>query len=955
MKKEGWIPLDKILAIYKKENNLFFSASSSLVFFGAFLGVVIFNFFWVERFFSRNIMDIRPLFESLPLLLIFLSSAITMKMWSDEKRSGTIELLLTSGASNFSLLLGKFFSCSFILSIAILATLIIPLLLSFIGSLDWFVVFAGYLASILIGISYISFGMLASVIFDRQIASLLFSTTVLVILYAFGLTSIETTLGDLGFYLSKISPLTHFESICKGVIDAGDFIYYVIFTLTFLILTVNLIDRFQYKFAQKKWKQKIIALPNQVYVLLLVNFIVLFMIGSTAGFFRFDLTKEKHYTISEASINYIKSANQPILLRGYFSDTTHPLLAPLVPRLEDLLNEYKIVSEGDVVAEFIDPSDYPDLEREANERYQINPTPFQFADRYKSSVVNSYFNILIEIGEHYEVLSFDDLIQVKAISENNISVHLRNPEYDITKTIRSLIDRHHSAGHIEQFIENPVSLTAFFSKDKDLPIELVEVKKTVTNYLNDRKKDKNRKIIIEVVDPSERTKEFRERLKQDFKYEPFKLISGPPEGVWFHLSVAVGGRVVDIPLSLGMDNKRIAEIIDEGLKKLLRIGKKTIGFFSSADRTSSDSGISSQISQLREQLEESFLIEDLTESTKNIDTSIDLLLLVAPKNLSVNTVFALDQFLMKGGSVVIFSSPLDVSSQGDNISIIPHKSGLEEWLLHHGIEIKNELVSDMKNSSFPIPVDRKIGDYTIRETQLINYPFFINVREDVLESSRDINQGLEQITVTWASPISITNQSKKTRHRVFLNSSKNSWSSDKFDIQPNFNKYPDIGFPTSDQKASINLGIIMDGDFRSYFREPPNQPDINEDSDSVFAENNLILNSTSNSRLILVSSNNLVSDPVINLISSSIGSGYIEPLNLVENLIDWSLEDVDLLKIRGRSQFVKTLPPLTKQVMMKIEFAIYGFTFLFVIFIWGFTKLYLKKSNSRKMLEIKIN
>ena len=156
MKKEGQILLDKILAIYKKENHLFFSASSSLVFFGAFLGVVIFNFFWVERFFSRNIMDIRPLFESLPLLLIFLSSAITMKMWNDEKRSGTIELLLTSGTSNFSLLLGKFLSCSFILSIAILATIIIPLLLSFIGSLDWFVVFAGYLASILIGVSYIS-------------------------------------------------------------------------------------------------------------------------------------------------------------------------------------------------------------------------------------------------------------------------------------------------------------------------------------------------------------------------------------------------------------------------------------------------------------------------------------------------------------------------------------------------------------------------------------------------------------------------------------------------------------------------------------------------------------------------------------------------------------------------------------------------------------------------------
>ena len=224
--------MDKILAIFRKEINLFFGASSCLIFFGAFLGVIIFNFFWVEKFFSRNIMDIRPLFESLPLFLIFLSSAITMKMWNDETRRGTIELLLTSGASNLSLLLGKFLSCSFILSIAILATLIIPFLLSFVGSLDWHVIFSSYIASILIGMSYIAFGLLGSVLFDRQITSLLFSTTVLITLYAFGLTSIKNTLGDLGVYLALISPLTHFDSICRGVIDVGDLIYYLIFILT---------------------------------------------------------------------------------------------------------------------------------------------------------------------------------------------------------------------------------------------------------------------------------------------------------------------------------------------------------------------------------------------------------------------------------------------------------------------------------------------------------------------------------------------------------------------------------------------------------------------------------------------------------------------------------------------------------------------------------------------------
>ena len=81
------------------------------------------------------------------------------------------------------------------------------------------------------------------------------------------------------------------------------------------------------------------------------------------------------------------------------------------------------------------------------------------------------------------------------------------------------------------------------------------------------------------------------------------------------MSVAVGDRIVDIPLSLDIDDKEIAEIIDEGLKKLLRIGKKTIGF-SSVDSASPDIGISSQVSQLRGQLEDSFLIENLTNLLK---------------------------------------------------------------------------------------------------------------------------------------------------------------------------------------------------------------------------------------------------------------------------------------------------------------------------------------------------
>ena len=89
-------------------------------------------------------------------------------------------------------------------------------------------------------------------------------------------------------------------------------------------------------------------------------------------------------------------------------------------------------------------------------------------------------------------------------------------------------------------------------------------------------------------------------------------------------------------------------------------------------------------------------------------------------------------------------------------------------MLHNGIEIKEALVLDKKNSAFPVPVDRDLGGYTIRETRLIDYPFFVDIRQDVLESSQDINQGLDQATITWASPIIISGTNTEDDRRFFF-------------------------------------------------------------------------------------------------------------------------------------------------------------------------------------------
>lgn len=100
-----------IRRIAAKEITLFFASPIAYLFLATFAAVTLFVFFWGESFFSRNIADVRPLFEWMPVLLIFLSSTLTMRLWSEERRTGTLEYVHTQATPLWHFVLGKFLGC----------------------------------------------------------------------------------------------------------------------------------------------------------------------------------------------------------------------------------------------------------------------------------------------------------------------------------------------------------------------------------------------------------------------------------------------------------------------------------------------------------------------------------------------------------------------------------------------------------------------------------------------------------------------------------------------------------------------------------------------------------------------------------------------------------------------------------------------------------------------------
>jgi ABC-2 type transport system permease protein len=235
--------LDVIRRISSKELTLFFASPIGYLFLLSFLGVTLFVFFWGEAFFARNVADVRPMFEWMPVLLIFLSAALTMRMWSEERRTGTLEFVATLPASGWEFVVGKFLSCWVLLGLALLLTLPLPLTVSMIAELDWGPVLAGYVAAMMLGGAYLAIGLFVSARTDSQIVSLIVASFGCGVFYLVGNPVLTDLVGGQWSDLMRaLGSGSRFDAITRGVLDFRDLYYYASLLIIFLALNVHALE-----------------------------------------------------------------------------------------------------------------------------------------------------------------------------------------------------------------------------------------------------------------------------------------------------------------------------------------------------------------------------------------------------------------------------------------------------------------------------------------------------------------------------------------------------------------------------------------------------------------------------------------------------------------------------------------------------------------------------------------
>lgn len=219
-------------AVFKRELKGYFATPVAYVF------LVIFLFFagylpFRDGFFEIRQADLRLFFEALPLLFIFMVPSAAMRLWSEERKSGSIELLLTLPITIPQAVLGKFFAAWTFLGIALLLTFPLPLSLMYLGNPDEGLILTGYLGAFLMAGGFLAIGSFFSAVTKNQVISFILSVAACGILVYAGMPStldyLSGTMSAQALTLMEnLSFQSHFDSIARGVVELKDLAYFVI-------------------------------------------------------------------------------------------------------------------------------------------------------------------------------------------------------------------------------------------------------------------------------------------------------------------------------------------------------------------------------------------------------------------------------------------------------------------------------------------------------------------------------------------------------------------------------------------------------------------------------------------------------------------------------------------------------------------------------------------------------
>ncbi len=429
-----------MLSIVKKELLQFFG---SLI---AYMILVVFAlmsalFLW---FFDGNMnilqggyASLAPFFDLAPWLYLFLIPGITMRLFSEEVRSGAMELLLTRPLSAWQLVIAKFLAALVVVLLTVMLSLVyffsIYQLGNPVGAMDIAATLGSYLGLLFLAMIFLSVGLFASALTENQLVAFLLAVVLSFFLFSgFELLS-DLTLSAAGSsFLLSLGISSHYESISRGLLDSRDLFYFL--TLTFVFLTLSRMALQWKRVRPSAWSKRVVSW-------LVVGMVMVSL--SQIRLFRIDFTSERRYSLSPSSVSVLEKMDQPLVAEIYLEGELPPGFRRLKTAIEEKLADLGQYGNSPIYQRTIDPyNEVPAKDRDAYFQqlfqYGIVPTDLRIKTEQGITTRLIFPSVVLRYGEKALVLNL--LKNDPSIApEENLNRSVEMLEYELMNGIRTLM------------------------------------------------------------------------------------------------------------------------------------------------------------------------------------------------------------------------------------------------------------------------------------------------------------------------------------------------------------------------------------------------------------------------------------------------------------------------------------------------------------------------------------
>lgn len=797
-----------LLSVAKRELHSVFISPIAYIVITLYLAVT--GWFFFSTFFLNGQADMRRFFSLLPMVMALTIPAITMRVFAEEYKSGSFEILKTLPLTTLDIVLGKFLATLLFIVIMLLPTLSYPLFIQALGDLDPGPVAGGYIGALFLIAAYTGIGLLLSSLSSNQITAFITSTVL-----CLGLSLLHNTAFLFppapAAVLEQLSSGYHFNAIAKGLLDLRDILYFS--GLTFITLYTA-------------WTLNRRGKPRKTKGFLYTLVTILLFIALQPYTFRLDLTDTKRYSLSGLSRGIVAGLEEPLTVKAYLSEDLPAPYSRLNQEITDILSEYarfsgqnfnytikQVPSGGES-----ESPEAAEIRREA-ESYGIRPVNIQRVESDQVNLASAYMGMVFIQGDIIEPLP------VLAAGQNL--------EYLLTSRIESLQEK---TGALLA-LSDPLELTLYLSPSLfSLSDSLKAYPEAVSRAVDELNRKYYGKLTYRQKDPGA-SAGFASRAA-DWGL-PTLAVNGPgasQQEAWAAMVLVSGNERAVVPLvTRGMmgytlrDPAQLSDTIEGMVESVVGTGRR-IGYLADHDTipltpAANRSGGSprASIQTLQDVLGERYTIAPVTLEEGIPEDLRSLLILQPNRPFSDWELFQIDQFLMRGGDLAIFSDAFqevminpDQGPYGGRPYYIPRQTGLERLWESYGVTREGAYVMDTR-----CYLQRGRGaDGSLQE---IPFYFAPELDRQGLNENLPYLRGIKGLITLNNSPITIPEESPAgVSITPILSSSPDSWTeSENLDLYDPRRYFP----PPRDERRSYPLAVEISGTLKSLFAgEAPPQP-----------------------------------------------------------------------------------------------------------------------------------